>query len=178
MVQTKESIRNVMKARRREVAPARRAAYSAAVCARLLGDTRIAAAATVAVYLATPEEIDLSPFIRAAGVAHRLVAPKWDGAGYALAEITPEGVAPGHWGIDEPRGEAWVGPREVDVWIAPGLAFSRDGKRIGYGGGYYDRYFAAASPCALKLAVAYPFQLFPDLPTAPDDMPVDEVVVV
>ena len=51
-----------------------------------------------------------------------------------------------------------------------------DGRRIGYGGGWYDRYLAAAAPDAVALAVAYPFQILDDVPTDPNDRRVTDVV--
>lgn len=162
-----------MRARRRAVDAVCRAEASRRVCERLLAC--VGAGATVAVYLATAEELDLDDFI--ARTTARRVAPRWDAVSrtYGLAELTDAGTVPGHWGIREPLGAA-VPPAAVDVWIVPGLAFTRDGKRLGYGGGYYDRFLAAARPDARKLGVAYPFQILSDLPTDAHDARLDAVV--
>ena len=69
-----------------------------------------------------------------------------------------------------------VAAKEVSVWIVPGLAFTCDGRRIGYGGGWYDRFLSAASQGALKLGVAYSFQLVDSLPVEPHDVPLTAVI--
>ncbi len=184
-----------MLALRREVVPSHRKAYSLEICR--LAKERINTFAchegkttpqspsdpkplVVAVYLATKDEIDLSALISElrTEALHTVVAPKWLAQlrTYGLAELGPEGVAPGHWGIDEPVGEKWRRPEEVDVWIVPGLAFTRSGARLGYGGGYYDRYFSAC-PHGRRIAVAYPFQILPEIPSGPHDQPIDEILV-
>ena len=184
-----------MLALRREVVPSRRNAYSLEICrlakgridafAGHAGETApqspfIPRALVVAVYLATKEEIDLSALISelSTEALHTVVAPKWLAQlrTYGLAELDCEGVVPGHWGIDEPVGEKWRRPEEVDVWIVPGLAFTRSGARLGYGGGYYDRYFSAC-PHGRRIAVAYPFQILPEIPSGPHDQPIDEILV-
>ena len=76
----------------------------------------------------------------------------------------------------EPAETYDIAPCDIGVWIVPGLAFTRDGRRIGYGGGWYDRYLAAAAPDAVALAVAYPFQILDDVPTDPNDRRVTDVV--
>ena len=63
------------------------------------------------------------------------------------------------------------------VWVVPGLAFTRKGARLGYGGGWYDRFLAAADPSAVLLGVAYPFQMVEELPSEPHDIRLTDVVV-
>uniref|UniRef100_A0A0V0J802 5-formyltetrahydrofolate cyclo-ligase n=1 Tax=Schistocephalus solidus TaxID=70667 RepID=A0A0V0J802_SCHSO len=73
----------------------------------------------------------------------------------------------------------------VDMLILPGLAFTKDGKRLGRGGGYYDRYLAgmraifterARSRMPFLLALAFKEQVLPELPTCPHDFIVDKVL--
>jgi 5-formyltetrahydrofolate cyclo-ligase len=68
-----------------------------------------------------------------------------------------------------------VEPSEVAAWIVPGLAFTKDGKRLGYGGGWYDRLLADANG-TLKIGVAHEFQIVDDLPHEPHDILLDRVV--
>jgi len=63
------------------------------------------------------------------------------------------------------------------VWIVPGLAFTRTGARLGYGGGWYDRLLAGADPSAVLLGVAYPFQMVEELPSELHDIRLTDVVV-
>jgi 5-formyltetrahydrofolate cyclo-ligase len=141
-----------------------------------------------AVYLASADEIDLSPLLAALTVAEvPLAAPRWDGTTYALARLRRQHVdangqpvfalRKGPHCILEPMDDDRVAPAEVAIWIVPGLAFAADGRRLGYGGGWYDRFLSAAAPDARKLGVAYPFQLFADLPTEPHDCVLSDVVL-
>ena len=57
----------------------------------------------------------------------------------------------------------------------PGMAFTTDGKRMGYGGGFYDK-FLAAEPNHPTVALCYAFQMVEDLPTEDYDIPVDCVL--
>lgn len=68
----------------------------------------------------------------------------------------------------EPIGE------EIDLVLVPGLAFDRNGGRIGYGAGFYDR-FLAGTP-AVKVALAYSLQLIDAVPVEPHDVPVDRIL--
>ena len=65
----------------------------------------------------------------------------------------------------------------VDVWLVPGLAFTRNGKRLGHGGGWYDRLLADAPKDALKIGIAHAFQVVDDLPGEPHDILLSKVVV-
>ena len=184
----KNEIRVVMKARRKALTPEARKAASEIVCAKLAADTDIGLSvdplewgASVAVYLASPQEIDLSPFIRkmrTMGV--KVVAPRWNGETYELAVL--KGLDEAHlrqgpMGILEPVEAEIVSPKEVEVWLVPGLAFTRNGKRLGYGGGWYDRLLAAAPKTAWKIGIAHAFQVVDDLPSEPHDILLSKVVV-
>ncbi len=60
--------------------------------------------------------------------------------------------------------------------VVPGLAFTPGGHRLGYGGGYYDRFLASLPPSAVTVGVCFHEQLVDDLPLDPHDRPVDLVV--
>lgn len=137
-----------MKARRRLVTEEERQSYSHAVCRMLMEHKDN----RVCCYKAFADEIDLSGFIAA---CREVRFPEKRGGEYLVEK-----------------------PEEVDVWVCPGLAFTLDGKRIGFGGGWYDRFLAAARPDALKLGVAYPWQIVEELPQEPTDVKLDRIVYV
>ena len=66
--------------------------------------------------------------------------------------------------------------QELDLLVIPGLAFDRQGGRIGYGKGYFDRLLPAARADALLAAVAFECQLFDAVPMQPYDVRVDAVI--
>ena len=184
MVEGKGEIRKVMRARRKAVPAEERAAVSSAICKQLLArdDVRaaIAAKAPIAVYLASPDEIDLADFIAAAlaqGAA--LVAPRWNGTCYELAALESlDDLVPGPHGILEPSSAVHLHlSPPPQIWLIPGLAFTKTGKRLGYGGGWYDRLLARADVKSVKIGLGYGFQLMDDLPSEPHDVLLSDVLV-
>ena len=91
-------------------------------------------------------------------------------------------LMPGMWGILEPpksrRGEPAkeVHPDEIDLFIVPGVAFDRNGGRLGNGAGYYDRLLASVRADAVLCGVCYESQLFDEVDTEAHDVRMDCVV--
>ena len=210
----KKGIRERMRAERRKVAPSVRRSASQEVCVRILdrADVKgaLAAKQPFAVYLASPQEIDLAPLIERLWASDcPVLVPAWRNGSYALETYSQKTtLISGPMGILEPAPKGSVPkvsgsvpnnsgsvpndsgsvpndsgsvPNDSGsvpkVWIVPGLAFTRAGARLGYGGGWYDRLLAAADPSAVLLGVAYPFQLVEELPSEPHDIRLTDVVV-
>ncbi len=81
----------------------------------------------------------------------------------------------GYAGIPEPVADGPVADDPTALVLMPGLAFDREGHRIGYGGGFYDK-FLSAEPNHPTIALCYDFQVVEDLPTEEFDIPVDCVL--
>ena len=154
----KALIRREMKKRRAAVPLETRQAKSHELClklADLAGDAKV-----VCCYEALKTELDLAEFVASCvrkGV--EVVFPRL---------IEREGK----------KAYEVVRAADVDLWICPGLAFTADGKRLGFGGGWYDRFLSAAKPTARAWGVAYRFQILPNLPQGPFDRLLDGVVSV
>ena len=187
MQRDKVDIRREMRARRKAVSPDERAAASAVICEKLSCNVELGECvdpleinAPIAVYLASPDEIDLGAYIeRLLHFGGKVVAPRWNGETYELAVLKgldAQHLRRGPMGIMEPVDAEIVPAKEVYGWIVPGLAFTRDGRRLGYGGGWYDRLLADAPKDAVKLGVAYSFQVVDDLPSEPHDIKLTAVV--
>ncbi len=84
-------------------------------------------------------------------------------------------ISRGFKGIPEPSDDAPEAADRFALVLMPGLAFDPQGHRIGYGGGYYDR-FLAREPDHPTVALCYDFQVFPHLETEENDRPVDFVI--
>jgi len=69
-----------------------------------------------------------------------------------------------------------VNPDTVDICVVPGLAFDRKGYRLGYGGGYFDRFLPKLRSDCLKIAFAYDFQILDCLPRTEFDIPVEIII--
>jgi 5-formyltetrahydrofolate cyclo-ligase len=67
-------------------------------------------------------------------------------------------------------------PAVLDVVVVPGLAFTPDGRRLGQGGGHFDRFLARLRVDCVRIGVAFDEQLVADLPTSPHDITVDVVI--
>ena len=175
----KREIRRRMRAARMAVSSAAKSRYEERIASALLARDDVARAISsrspVCVYLAVADEIALSAFIggvRALGGV--LAAPRWNGSSYTIARLGGS-LREGPMGIPEPAQDERVEASDVGLWVVPGLAFTVDGGRLGYGGGWYDRFFAA-SPSAPRIGVAYPFQVISSIPQESHDEPVTAVV--
>lgn len=182
---TKNEIRMAMRARRKAVTPEARNAVSAVLSKRLFGDNpaigkALAKKGPIAVYLASKEEIDLTDFISAAlSFGCTIVAPRWNGTEYELVRIESlETLVSGPHGILEPPAGPVIRPQDVRAWLVPGLAFTKDGGRLGYGGGWYDRLLANVPKHIPKIGVAYAFQIVDALPSEPHDARLTDVIFV
>ena len=98
------------------------------------------------------------------------------------AALLPTGdgvLVPGPFGLREPAPSApEVAVESIDVMLLPGLAFDRAGRRLGYGGGYYDEAAGRlrAAGRGLLVGVAYDFQIVDRCPAGDADVGVDCVV--
>jgi 5-formyltetrahydrofolate cyclo-ligase len=92
-----------------------------------------------------------------------------------LADLTPSAWNPA---VREPSfTEARIiAPAEIELILVPGLAFTRDGHRLGRGGGFYDRFLARLPASTFKLGVCFDLQIVGSLPTEAHDQRVDAVV--
>lgn len=175
-----------MIALRRAIPDGLRQAWDRDVSARIV--SRLAASPSprkVAIYFATPDEANIDaalPALWAAGI--ETAAPAWDAPArsYFLAPYTPgDALETKHFGIREVANPARrIAPAEIDVWLVPGVAFARRGEkiaRLGYGGGYYDRFLGEAKAGALKLGIAYPAQILDSIPAEPHDVLLDGAIV-
>jgi 5-formyltetrahydrofolate cyclo-ligase len=87
-----------------------------------------------------------------------------------------EELVPARFGLLEPDPNRMrvASPNEADVIIVPGVAFDREGRRVGFGGGYYDRLLSGNG--ALAVALSYEGQLVEKAPVDAHDVPVDVIV--
>lgn len=129
---------------------------------------------TVALTLSLELEVNTRPLIDAALEAGKSVlVPKVTKQGLTFHEIkTFSDLEPGVMGILEPT--TAVTGQGIDVCIVPGRVFDRSGHRIGWGGGYYDRFLETYH--GATIALAYSVQVLDKIPIEPHDIPVELIV--
>jgi 5-formyltetrahydrofolate cyclo-ligase len=137
-------------------------------------------ARSVAVFAALPTEPDLNPLLRGALASGRRVAlPRIVGNDLEWVEIQSERdcmPASGFSQLLEPTGMRRVPGSELDLVLVPGLAFGRDGERLGRGGGFYDRALAVLHADVVKIGVCFRFQICANIPVEAHDQRVRRVV--
>ena len=148
------------------------------IAERLFGLEEWREAEVVFCYVGTGREIDTSRIIdrRLAG-GKRVGVPLCTGPGVMeVREIDGwDCLVPGRYGILEPKRECpLMEPEEIGLAVVPGLSFTADGVRLGYGGGYYDRYLPRVR--GIKLALCREQCLSDSLPAEAHDLPMDLVL--
>lgn len=165
-VDPKRLLRRRMRTVRRALDDARR--LSEAAAARALALPELAAAELVLCYVSVRDELPTEPLLRALLESGRGVAiPRVEGGAMRARRLEGlDHLCEGAWGIPTCDGDDVS--HLVDLCVTPGLAFTPSGGRIGYGGGYYDRFFEA-HPRALPVGYCYEEQIVELVPMEPHD---------
>lgn len=130
-------------------------------------------ARTVGAYMPLPDEVNITPLFE--HLEKIFFIPAFDEASgsYRMARLTAE-LRKGRFGIPEPTAPAFAAGDELDLIIVPGVAFDRTGRRIGRGGGFYDRLLPQYR--ALRAGICFDFQCLEALPAEEHDVRMDFVV--
>ena len=175
----KNELRRLMKEKRELLPSATIKAHSAAVIGQLKGEKIFFEAENILLYASLSHEVqlwDLAEECLARGV--KVYFPLIEGKGimraariFSLSDLKPD-----KYGILSPRADFPVAPpKDINLIVAPGLAFSPSGERLGMGGGYYDRFLPQAAR-AYVAALAFDFQIVEDLPVEPHDVLMDLII--
>ena len=180
--EAKRSLRTAIIEARDALAPSMRADGSARIAARVLALPQFAAASGVLLTLPFRSEWDAALVARAAlATGKRVVVPRVDAAAKVLSlhhvESLASGIVEGYRGIPEPRADLpLAAAADVDLALVPGVAFDGLGRRLGYGGGYYDRLLPLLDPSVPRIAGAFDVQVVDSVPSAAHDLAVDLLV--
>lgn len=132
-------------------------------------------AGKVLLYHSLPDEVDTHSFLERWEQSKDLLLPVVKGDYLEISHYsTHSGLRKGAYGISEPNGCTLTNLHEIDLVLVPGVAFDREGHRLGRGKGYYDRLLPQLR--ARKIGVCFPFQLLDSLPVEPFDVSMDEVI--
>lgn len=173
----KKELRSRIRAQKRAMSEAEIAQKSERLGQLFASSSLYRQAKTIYGYLPYNQEVRTVPMLeRALRDGKRVAVPKVVGEEMIFIYLDDlNAVEKGYAGIPEPIANGPVADDPHALVLMPGLAFDPQGHRIGYGGGFYDR-FLAAQPEHPTLALCYDFQLLPHLETDSFDIPVDCVL--
>jgi 5-formyltetrahydrofolate cyclo-ligase len=180
-MRSKPELRRLVLAQRDALSQAERARRSAQAGANLCALPEFRQAGTVLCFVSFGGELDTRPLIEEALAAGkhvavpRVVRETHDLVPHELRDPETD-LTPGYYGILEPSPQQPVVSLDaIEAVIVPGVVWGEDGFRIGYGGGYYDR-FLPRVPQAARLGLAFELQVLPEVPHGARDVPVEVLV--
>lgn len=177
----KQSLRDELTARRKALAPEMIDGRGLKVQSRFLATPYYQRARTVALYAPIRGEVPTRDILTAAIADGKVVCYPLShvhGRILSFRAITSEAeLEPGRLGVREPANSADLIPvDQIDLFVVPGLGFSKSGKRLGRGGGYYDATLKAASTRSRRIGLAFADQIVDHVPTNGEDVDMDLVV--
>ncbi len=173
----KKELRKQIREKKRAMTPEEIESASEKLKELFLATDQYRRANTVYGYLPYNQEVRPVPILeRALADGKRVAVPKVYGDEMRFIYLTDlTRVAVNDFGIPEPVADGPVADDPTALVLMPGLAFDKEGHRIGYGGGFYDK-FLAEEPEHPTIALCYGFQMVNELPTEEFDIPVDQVL--
>lgn len=182
-LENKQNYRDMIKERLQALSQPEWASKSEIITEHVLKSSHWQYATHIALYFSVQKEVN----------THGLIERAWqEGKVIYLPKCLPkqkllsfyrvdrwEQLGKPYFGIKEPIPEqcTLLKAEELELVIVPGLCFDREGFRIGYGGGYYDRFLAQLNRAIPRLSLSFQFQLFDHpLPREHTDQPVDRII--
>ncbi len=174
----KRSIRADLLARRKHLAAETCLSHSLRIQQRLLEAVEFQSAAAIALYSPVLNEVFTEQLFRAACVAGKLIAyPRVRGADLEFVRVTDAcDLVPGTFGVLEPTGDQLVSPAALDMVVVPGVGFDRQGGRLGYGKGFYDRGMRCPQRPGCLVGLCFELQLLERLPAESHDVHMDIII--
>ena len=172
-----------MLARRDALSADERKSLSGRITTRLLALDAYRKSGCVMAYASFGSEFETASFIaELLARGKKLVLPRVERGSRALSlhAVTDPGreLEAGVWGIRQPRADACreVPAAEIAFVLVPGMAFTARCARLGYGGGFYDRFIRGLAHRPALVAAAFELQVVPGLPMSETDQCVDSVI--
>lgn len=174
----KATVRRLVLARRTRLTPAEREAAGLAVAASVADLPEVSEAATVLGFASFGTELPTDPTMLAVLAAgKRLLLPYVDGKRLCAAAVSSvEELAPGYRGIREPVVRTPVDLDAAEVILTPGVAFDATGRRLGYGGGFYDAMLAQIPRAVARIGLCFDLQIVDEVPAGEGDELVHAVI--
>lgn len=183
-MQTKQTLRKELFARRRAVNVAQRARAAEAVAAHIAATAWLAPGKRIGLYASMPQELGTGPLIELAlRRGCEVYVPRITSMRARSMRFVPWTTQGRQhsFGMVEPEGDAWIGARFLDTIFCAGVGFDRRGARLGHGAGFYDRALAFRRTRhhwrgPRLVGLAYSFQVVEHIPVNPHDVFMDLLV--
>ncbi len=173
MIEKKELRANI-KALKKQHTKEQLLEQSEVILSKLENDDDFKKARIVMIYSALPDEVQTQAFLEKWRHRKKIILPTVVGDDIIPVELAEDtGFAVGDFNILEPQNEPYTGG--YDLIVVPGVAFDRNGNRIGRGRGYYDR-FLCKYLNVRRIGICFDFQLVDEVPTEPNDIKMDKVI--
>ncbi len=172
----KAALRALIRQRFKNSTIGERSAWSASICWELIKDEHIWGAKYIMAFVPLSDEVNILPLLevlRTKGKVILLPEVISDSA-MLLREYDGGKMVEGMYGTVSPTGRVFTDYEQIDVALVPGVAFTKEGARLGRGKGFYDR-FLSNLPQAYKRGVCFPYQIVDALPCEEHDLKVDYV---
>ena len=171
----KNKMRELLVQKRRMLPPEDRAAFSEQILQQLEQMQCFREATTVLLYYPIQNEVDVLPLVKRYKKEKTLLFPVSHRRGMTVHPYAGnEYMHRGKFGIPEPTTPVYEG--EIDLVVVPAVAFDSYGRRLGRGGGYYDRFIKKLTHAVL-VGVGYDFQLVEEVPAARHDQHVHRIIL-
>lgn len=170
----KHEIRRKIKALRTMLSEAEKIAAADQVFSRLEQTAAFLMADRILMYHSLPDELSTHAFLRKWGNKKHFFLPRVNGVNLDILPYNESRLELGSFHIEEPTGEDFADPEEIELIVVPAVAYDNAGNRLGRGKGFYDRLLSTTK--ATKIGVGYDFQLVESIPAEEHDIPVDIVI--
>jgi len=177
----KNELREHMKSLRDSIAVKDKADMNRSILNKVVMNKFYTEAETIMTYVSFGSEVDTLCIIKHALENNKIVCvPKIINKNKGMKAIKIEDLddlKKNKFGILEPVSfDREIDAKDIDLFLIPGLAFDKNGGRIGYGAGYYDRFLKNSKDNSLKIGLVYDFQLIDRVPMTENDVYMDIVI--
>lgn len=170
----KERIRARIKAQKALFSDDERHETARAAFALLEKHASFLMASRILMYHSLPDELPTLEFIDKWHGTKQFYLPRVNGVNLDILPYDKSRLRLGAFQIEEPQGDDVADVSEIEMIVVPGVAYDRKGNRVGRGKGYYDRLLATSR--AVKVGLAYDFQMVDEIDAEPHDVRVDVVI--
>lgn len=171
----KQKLRKLIAQEKKSYTSEQLAEWSSSLFSRLEDHPLFQSARTILMYYSLPDEVQTHDFVEKWHDRKRIVLPVVKGDDLELRYFNrKDRLRAGMFGIGEPSEEEPADENDIELAIIPGVAFDREGNRLGRGKGYYDRTLERLEK-ACRIGVCFSFQILDSIPTEECDRRMDEV---